>query len=158
VGVIDADIQSPGIHVLFGIAGDERWRLAERVPVRIARRRGGQRVVLAAHEHRAFAGQPVVEQWQVSRDLFVVLEGEVEVTQDGAIVRTLHPGDFFGELAAMDWGAGFGRTRSATVRATVPTRLLVLDAALVNWLTKADDSFAQRLEAAARQRLATPAP
>jgi septum site-determining protein MinD len=23
VGVIDADIQSPGIHVLFGIAGDE---------------------------------------------------------------------------------------------------------------------------------------
>ena len=50
----------------------------------------------------------------------------------------LGPGDFFGELAAIDWGAGFGRTRTATVTATEPTRLLVLDWALVNQLIKAD--------------------
>ena len=33
VGVIDGDIQSPGIHVLFGLTGDDGHRVAERLPV-----------------------------------------------------------------------------------------------------------------------------
>src|SRR5204862_645768 len=107
-----------------------------------------------AHEHNAVAGEPIVEQWQVSRDLYVVLAGQVEVTADGKTLTSCGPGEFFGELAAIDWGAGFGRTRSATVTATEPTRLLARDWALVNWLMKADAGFGEQLETASRERLA----
>jgi hypothetical protein len=113
-----------------------------------------ERVLNSAHEHRAVSGEAVVEQWQISRDLYVVIDGAVAILVDGERVRTLGPGEFFGELAAIDWGAGFGRTRSATVTATEPTRLLVLDWALVNWLMKAAPAFGERLETASRERLA----
>src|SRR5881275_2089626 len=68
-----------------------------------------------SQEHHAAPGTPIVEQWQISRDLYVVVDGQVEVTMNGDVVRLLGTGDFFGELAALDWGAGFGRTRTATV-------------------------------------------
>jgi glutamate/tyrosine decarboxylase-like PLP-dependent enzyme len=113
-----------------------------------------ERVLRAAHEHHALTGEPIVEQWQVSRDLYLVLTGAVAIHVDGDLVRTLGPGEFFGELAAIDWGAGFGRTRSATVKATEPTRLLVLDWVLVNWLMKAAPAFGDRLETTSRERLA----
>jgi aromatic-L-amino-acid decarboxylase len=115
-----------------------------------------ERVLLAAHEHLAPAGDAVVEQWQVSRDLYVILSGAVEVVADGQTLATLGPGEFFGELAAIDWGAGFARTRTATVTASVPTRLLVLDWALVNWLMKALPAFGEQIEQVSRDRLATP--
>jgi voltage-gated potassium channel len=111
-------------------------------------------VLHAAHEHVASPGEPVVEQWQVSRDLYVVLDGKVEVTADGRVLSTLGPGDFFGELAAIEWGAGFARTRTATVTATEPTRLLVLDWVLVNRLMKDAPAFGEQLERASRERLA----
>jgi aromatic-L-amino-acid/L-tryptophan decarboxylase len=113
-----------------------------------------ERVLRSAHEHEALPGEAVIEQWQVSRDLHVVLCGSVEVTADGNPLRTLGPGDFFGELAAIDWGAGFGRTRSATVTAVEPTRLLVLDWVLVNRLMKTAPSFGELLEQASRERMA----
>ena len=127
-----------GSLALFGSLDDEQAR----------------RLLLTAHEHRAGAGEAIVEQWQVNRDLYVVLDGEVEVTADGETLTTCGPGDFFGELAAIDWGAGFGRTRSATVTATKPTRLLVLDWELVNFLMQVDAPFADQLEKASRERLA----
>src|SRR5262249_61647312 len=105
--------------------------------------------------HDAVAGEAIVEQWEVSRALYVILAGEVEITADGRRLNTLGPGEFFGELAAIDWGAGFARTRSATVAAVEPTRLLALDWVLVNWLIKADPAFGERLERASRERLAT---
>jgi CRP-like cAMP-binding protein len=111
-------------------------------------------VVLTAHEHHAQSGEAIVEQWQISRDLYVVLEGSVAVTADGQALTTSGPGEFFGELAAIDWGAGFGRTRSATVTATAPTRLLVLDWVLVNWLNGADATFAEELTRVSQERLA----
>jgi glutamate/tyrosine decarboxylase-like PLP-dependent enzyme len=117
--------------------------------------READRVLLAAREHHAASGEAIVEQWQVSRDLYVVLDGAVEVTADGRHLAVLGAGDFFGELAALDWGAGFARTRAATVAATGPTRLLVLDWVLVNRLVKANTAFADCLERASRSRLAT---
>jgi aromatic-L-amino-acid/L-tryptophan decarboxylase len=113
-----------------------------------------QHVLRTAHEHHAVAGEAIIEQWQVSRDLYVVLGGRVEVTADGRTLNTHGPGGFFGELAALDWGAGYGRTRSATVTATEPTRLLVLDWMVVNWLAKANPAFGEQLERASRERLA----
>jgi glutamate/tyrosine decarboxylase-like PLP-dependent enzyme len=113
-----------------------------------------ERVLLAAREHDASPGEVVVEQWQVSRDLYVVLSGAVDVTVDGEHRATLAAGDFFGEIAAIDWGAGFGRTRSATVTAVEPARLLALDWVLVNRLMRAAPAFGEQLERASRERLA----
>jgi glutamate/tyrosine decarboxylase-like PLP-dependent enzyme len=112
-----------------------------------------QRVLLSAREQLAVPGEPVIEQWQISRDLYVVLEGEVDVSADGAHLATRGPGAFFGELAAIDWGAGFARTRTADVTAVTETRLLVLDWVLVNWLMGSVPDFRERLERASRQRL-----
>jgi CRP-like cAMP-binding protein len=52
---------------------------------------------------------------------FVLLEGTATVTINGIEVRTLQPGDFFGELAIL----GEGR-RTATVTTTSPAKVLVL--------------------------------
>jgi CRP-like cAMP-binding protein len=70
------------------------------------------------------------------------------------LLETCGPGQFFGELAAIDWGAGFGRTRTATVTASEPTRLLVLGWMLVNRLMGANDAFAEQLEDVSRAHLA----
>src|SRR6185503_6491219 len=109
------------------------------------------RVLRDAHEHHALAGEPIVEQWQVTRDLYVVLEGSVQVEADGRVVRTLVAGEFFGEVAAVDWGAGFGRTRTATVTATEATRLLVLDWQLVAALAAGPPGFAETLERVSKE-------
>jgi aromatic-L-amino-acid decarboxylase len=110
-------------------------------------------VIRESHEQRAVDGEPIVEQWQISRDLYVVLHGRVEVTVEDGAVRTLGHGDFFGEVAALDWGAGFGRTRTATVTAAEATRLLVLDWQLVHRLAKAAPDFGDTLERASKSRL-----
>jgi glutamate/tyrosine decarboxylase-like PLP-dependent enzyme len=112
------------------------------------------RILLTAHEHHAATGEVVIEQWQISRELYVVLSGAVEVAADGSVLRTLCPREFFGELAAIDWGAGFARTRSATVTAKEPTRLLVLDWQLVDWLMRVNATFGELLERVSRERLA----
>ena len=77
-----------------------------------------ERVLLGCAEQRALPGEAIVEQWQVSRDLYVVLERRSRGQRRRLTLATLGPGDFFGELAAIEWGAGFARTRSATVTAT----------------------------------------
>jgi len=96
-------------------------------------------------------GEPIVEQWRIDRDLYVILDGGVEVSVDGRAKRPLGAGEFFGEVAALDWGAGFGRTRTATVTAVEPTRLLVLDWELVASLPA---DAREQLERASRERLA----
>jgi len=113
-----------------------------------------EHVLRDAHEHHAIAGEAIVEQWQISRELYVVLDGAAEVTADGRVLATCGPGEFFGELAALDWGAGFGRTRTATVTAREATRLLVLDWVLVNRLMQASAPFAEQLEDVSRAHLA----
>jgi aromatic-L-amino-acid/L-tryptophan decarboxylase len=119
--------------------------------------RGAQLVLTGAREQLSLAGETVVEQWQVSRDLYVVLEGSARVEVDGRVVRVLGAGDFFGEVAALDWGAGFGRTRTATVVTQEESRLLALDWTLVHRLIKSSPAFGDTLEAMSRSRLASSA-
>jgi hypothetical protein len=57
-------------------------------------------------------------------------------------------------MAALDWGASFGRSRAASVIAVEPCRMAVLDWELVNWLGQAVPGARVQLEHAARQRVA----
>jgi aromatic-L-amino-acid decarboxylase len=113
------------------------------------------RVLGRLRELTAAAGETVVGQSQAGRDLYVVLTGALQVEADGRIVGALGPGEYFGELAAIDWGASFGRSRSATVVASEPTRLVALDWELVNWLMQAAPAFGEQIQSTARSRLAT---
>jgi CRP-like cAMP-binding protein len=99
------------------------------------------------------AGATVVERWEASREFFVVLDGTVSVSLDGAVVASLGPGDYFGELAALDWGAGFGYPRLATVVAESDLRVLVIAPGALAALLRDHPLVEERVRASARDRL-----
>ncbi len=112
------------------------------------------RVLLAARERFVHVGDNVVEQWQATRDFYVILAGTVRIDANGRTVASLGPGQHFGELAAVDWGASYGRPRLANVVATAPGRLLVLDWQLLNWLMGAAPEVGRTIERTSRARMA----
>jgi glutamate/tyrosine decarboxylase-like PLP-dependent enzyme len=61
------------------------------------------------------AGSAVVEQWESGDDFFVLTRGSVRVLVNGEEIRVLRAGEYFGELAALEWGASFRYPRLATV-------------------------------------------
>jgi voltage-gated potassium channel len=67
------------------------------------------------------AGVRLTGEGAAGYSFFVLREGTATVTIDGIEVRTLEPGDFFGELAIL----GDGR-RTATVTTAAPGQVLVL--------------------------------
>jgi NADH dehydrogenase len=66
-------------------------------------------------------GETVFKQGDLGDSMYVVRSGEVEIIRDGATVARLGPGEYFGELALMG-----DHPRSATVRATQPTNVLLV--------------------------------
>ena len=77
---------------------------------------------------------------------YVLREGAATVTIDGSEVRTLSPGDFFGELALL----GDGR-RTATVTTATPSQVLVLFGTEFRRLQQEHPEIADRIESALRQ-------
>jgi aromatic-L-amino-acid decarboxylase len=110
-------------------------------------------VVKSAREQLAEPGEAVVTRWQGTRQFYAILSGEAEVRSDSEVLRELGPGEHFGELAALDWGAGFGYARTAHVVVRSAMRLLVLPASALNELLRHAPELDSRLRAAARQRL-----
>jgi glutamate/tyrosine decarboxylase-like PLP-dependent enzyme len=99
------------------------------------------------------AGETVVERWDAARDFFVIVDGEAEVFVGDEYVQRLARGDFFGEVAALDWGSGFGYVRTATVVAASDLRLFVLDPAHLGVLVRACARLGEKISVAARERL-----
>jgi len=66
-------------------------------------------------------GKPVTMEGASGYNFFVIQDGTAAVRQEGNVIRTLGPGDFFGELAILDSGR-----RTADVVATSPLRLAVM--------------------------------
>jgi hypothetical protein len=98
------------------------------------------------------AGETVVRQWEIDRDFYLLLEGEADVYSQGRHLTTMHAGDFFGELAALDWGATFGYPRLATVEASTDLVLLVLSDAELAELMGSAPAVDRRIRAAAAVR------
>lgn len=67
------------------------------------------------------AGMVLCREGASGGDFFVLLSGSADVSVKGAKVKSLGPGDFFGEIALLDNGP-----RSATVTVREPARALVL--------------------------------
>jgi glutamate/tyrosine decarboxylase-like PLP-dependent enzyme len=101
----------------------------------------------------AAAGESITTRWTAGREFHVIVQGRAKVLVGEEQVRELGPGDFFGELAALDWGAGYGYARLATVTALEQMELLVFPADTLNRLHREAPAFAARIDAAVRERL-----
>jgi CRP-like cAMP-binding protein len=66
-------------------------------------------------------GTVLCKQGSIGSEFFVIVEGEVEVTQNGKRIRAAGGGEFFGEIALIE-----SVRRTATVTATTPVRAFVL--------------------------------
>jgi aromatic-L-amino-acid decarboxylase len=100
------------------------------------------------------AGTTVVEQWGTSQDFFLIRSGRVDVLVDGERVAQLGPDEFFGEIAALDWGAGFGYPRIAEVVAAEPLEVLVYPGEKLRELFVIVPTVERTVRAAVEHRLA----
>jgi glutamate/tyrosine decarboxylase-like PLP-dependent enzyme len=99
------------------------------------------------------ADETIVEQWSSTREFFVIVDGQVEVRLDGTKVAELGPGEFFGEIAALEWLAGFGYPRTAEVVAATPVSLLVFPDGALQELVREEPSIERVIKAAVQHRL-----
>jgi aromatic-L-amino-acid/L-tryptophan decarboxylase len=112
------------------------------------------RATAPAEERRVRAGGTVVARWDNSRDFYVVVQGAVEVQIEGEVIRELGPGEFFGELAALDWAAGFSYPRLASIVAKTDLDLLVFPDGALNDLVRDFPTIGKEIRAAASERVA----
>jgi CRP-like cAMP-binding protein len=98
-------------------------------------------------ERTVSEGATLVGEGRSGYSFFVLLEGAAVVVADGREVAQYGPGDVFGEMAIL----GDGR-RTATVTATVPSRVLELFGTEFRRLASEHPAIAAELEASARSR------
>ena len=136
-GLPEADVPSLRALPLFGgLEPDQAAQVAVRASLR-----------------EAAPGEDVVEQWSLGSEFFVILEGTAAVSVDGRPARELGPGDFFGELRALEWGSGYAYPRLASVRATSPLRLLVFPEGALRELVERYPSIAAVIHETVAERL-----
>ncbi len=111
-------------------------------------RRERERVARWADEIDEPAGHHLVDQGNFAHEFFVLLEGTVEVTRDGAHLTDLGPGEFFGEIALVE-----RERRTASVRATTPVRAIVMHARDFGAMRSEMPAVAARIQSAIRERL-----
>ena len=80
-----------------------------------------QEVARLAERIQVGEGEVLTREGRIGREFFLILSGTVGVTQKGRRVNTLGPGDFFGELAALNPGP-----RNATVTALSDVDVLII--------------------------------
>lgn len=68
------------------------------------------------------AGQVIFSENDTGDLMYVVIDGEVEVTYHGQLIETLGPGGLLGELAIIDH-----KTRSATATARTDCKLVAIN-------------------------------
>ena len=80
------------------------------------------KVAKATDEIKMTAGTMIMDQGQMGREAFVVVDGDVNVRRNGRKVATLGAGNVVGEMSLLDKGP-----RTATVVCETDCTLLVID-------------------------------
>lgn len=114
----------------------------------LSRRELGE-VAAIADEIALPAGRVLIEEGARGREFFVLVDGAVEVTRDGRRINTAETGSWFGEISLV---AHVPRT--ATVTATSPVRLLVVEEQAFGGLMRRMPSIAVKVLATVGERLA----
>jgi CRP-like cAMP-binding protein len=104
-------------------------------------------------DRRVKAGKTVIKEGNWGHEFVLVLEGEVDVVRNGAVVATLGPGDHVGELAVLD-----DVRRNATVVARTPVVIGAIDTGQFRALLREIPELAERIAAAAAARGVPAAP
>jgi CRP-like cAMP-binding protein len=97
-------------------------------------------------------GDSIVVESDGSRELCIVLDGEAAVTRDGEPIATLGAGDPIGEIADLEWGAGFGYARTATAESAVRVSI-ISNADVTELVVREIPVLGERLRTIARSRL-----
>jgi CRP/FNR family cyclic AMP-dependent transcriptional regulator len=95
----------------------------------------------------------IFEEGSTGRELYVVLEGKIDIVKDSGTTRTtivtLGKGEFFGEMAVID-----GSSRSATAVAAAPkTKVMRINHARFVYLVSQQPAFALMIMDALSKRL-----
>jgi len=93
-------------------------------------------------------GKTLTRQGQSGSEFFVIIDGEVSVTKDESEIRTLGPGDFFGEIALLE-----DTPRTATVTAKTPLRFFVLTRQAFRSLLAHQPELEEKVTKALEERL-----
>jgi CRP-like cAMP-binding protein len=96
------------------------------------------------------AGRRVLVEGSPGYAFYILDQGQVAVAHEDQVLRTLGPGDFFGEIAIL----GGGR-RTASVTATEPVTVWKLFGTSFRELEKIRPDVSRALQEAMRQRLAS---
>lgn len=94
------------------------------------------------------AGQTIFTEGEPGDCLYVVVEGEVQITRAGKHVRTVGPGSLFGEMALIEHGP-----RSATATARTPCRVVSVNERRFNFLVQQTPFFAIQVMRIMSERL-----
>ena len=95
-------------------------------------------------------GKTLTREGAAGSEFFVIVDGEVAVTKDGADVRSMGPGDFFGEISLLE-----DRPRTATVTAKTPLRFFVLTRQNFRTLLGKQPELEEKVTGALEERLRT---
>src|SRR5919204_3976326 len=99
------------------------------------------------------AGKVMAKEGDPGREFFVLLEGEAEVTKGDRSINTMRNGDFFGEIALVT-----KMPRTASVTATTPVRVLVINERDFSALLKRSPEVGRGVAEALAERIAPELP
>jgi len=93
-------------------------------------------------------GEVIFSTWDMGFEMYVVLEGEVELWVDSTLLETLGPGQPFGEMALIDQSP-----RTATAVARTPCKLAVIPEKRFLFMVQQAPEFALLIMKAMADRL-----
>jgi CRP-like cAMP-binding protein len=105
------------------------------------------RVATVADEVDVSEGKELLHEGEFAYEFMVIEDGRAEVMRDGGHVADLGPGDFLGEIAAMQKGR-----RNASVFARSPMSLVVMTARDLRALAGSIPKLRRAVEARANER------
>jgi CRP-like cAMP-binding protein len=106
-----------------------------------------QDLAALTEEREVDAGQRLTPEGSTGYTFFVIEEGTADVFHEETFIRTMGPGDHFGELAIL----GDGR-RTATVVSTSPMKLVAIFGTVYRQIEAEMPDVAKRIEEVVRTR------
>ena len=94
-------------------------------------------------------GKTLIKEGETGREFFILIDGTADVMQGGSKIRTMGPGDFFGEIALISKAP-----RSATITTTAPVKALVITDRAFRQLLEHSPQIAVPVLTALAERLA----
>jgi CRP-like cAMP-binding protein len=94
------------------------------------------------------AGEIIIETGDIDQEMFVILEGQVDIVADDKVLETVNPGGMFGEMALID-----ASPRSAGAVARSDCRLVPVDQRRFQYMVQQTPYFSLHVMRVLAERL-----